>query len=84
MQNTPEAAKDQTQKAIEGTAKQATPEQVKEGAEAVKSGSETVKKLQGEVKALPKSSKQTAKSLKHKSTAKAQQKGTEKALELLK
>jgi len=84
VQNTPEAAKDQTQKAIEGTAKQATPEQVKEGAEAVKSSSETSKKLQGEVKALPKSSKQTAKSLKHKSTAKAQQKGTEKALELLK
>jgi len=84
VQNAPVAAKDQAQKALEETAKQATPEPVKQGTEAVKSGKETVKKLEGEVKALPKSSSQEVKKLKHKSTAKAKQKGTEKALELLK
>jgi|GEM_PF-705931 len=88
VQNAPEAAKDQAQKAVEGTVKQqleqATPKEIKEGAEAVKSGKETAKKLEGEVKALPKSSSQEVKKLKHKSTAKAKQKGTEKALELLK
>ncbi|MGJ0486888.1 MAG: hypothetical protein ACR65R_20470 [Methylomicrobium sp.] len=81
--NVPESVKNQATETLKVTARQkleeATPEQLKQGANAVKSSAETAKQVKAQAKNLPESSKQAVKQTKHK----AKKRAAEKALELL-
>lgn len=87
VKDVPESVKNQATETLKVTAKQkleeATPEQLKQGANTVKRGAETAKQVKAQAKNLPESSKQAVKQMKHKAKKKAAEKTAETALELL-
>ncbi|MEN8261005.1 MAG: hypothetical protein ABFS02_10540 [Pseudomonadota bacterium] len=81
--NAPDAVKERAQDMAKDAAmqqlKEATPEEVKQGIGAVESGKETAEKLKGQVDSVPKSPDDVTKAIE----SKAQEKATERALDLL-